>query len=509
MGEYALGSLWQSDNPLSATYPYLKPISSQRLVIDPNNTLTDDGTSDLQIAGAASFGTPTSRSIPVSSTPYSSNFTTAFSPVNGSSIRGTDNNSSSIYDDGSGNIYTTYDSSILATIDYSTGTVTDASGGAYYIVQFNYTYPGSLPPISLDGSSGDITSYGRVLAQGVIDEGGSEFGVQIGIGGQHDSPRFWLGNGTPNQNWQIDNFYGTMRFFIPGTVQMQMVPATVTGTTAQFQVNGDVYANNFYGTLANPTFSSLVNANGGITSPDATYPGSEKFGDSIIITGINATANGYGASSASNGFAGGYGAMTTDDSSVSVGANTYSAKEAVATGYGAYAANYALANGYGAYVGGIYSMGFGHGAYIANTNEIQFVTNDSTYGNVNLNGAYVQLDIYNGVADFQGNSVKGASIIKSGGTSTEFLKADGSVDSTTYLPYKTKGTATLVSGTKAITISGLTSSNQAFVQLVTPSGTLGAMYKAVCTTNTLTITAVSILGVTVTTDTSTLNYLII
>ena len=109
-----------------------------------------------------------------------------------------------------------------------------------------------------------------------------------------------------------------------------------------------------------------------------------------------------------------------------------------------------------------------------------------------------------------GGSIKSnTSFVLSGGTSSQFLKADGSTDSNNYLPYKAKGTATLASGTKAITISGVSTSNEAFVQLTTPSGTLGAAYKAVCTTNTLTITAVSVAGVTVTTDTSTLNYLVI
>lgn len=71
------------------------------------------------------------------------------------------------------------------------------------------------------------------------------------------------------------------------------------------------------------------------------------------------------------------------------------------------------------------------------------------------------------------------------------------------------GTATLVSGTKAITINGLGSTARAFVQLVTPGGTLGNGYKAVCTANTLTITSVTAAGATQTLDTSVLNYFIV
>lgn len=71
------------------------------------------------------------------------------------------------------------------------------------------------------------------------------------------------------------------------------------------------------------------------------------------------------------------------------------------------------------------------------------------------------------------------------------------------------GAATLASGTIAVTISGLTTSDRAFVQLTTPGGTMGAGYKAVCTTDTLTITSIAAAGTTVTTDTSTLNYMIL
>lgn len=72
------------------------------------------------------------------------------------------------------------------------------------------------------------------------------------------------------------------------------------------------------------------------------------------------------------------------------------------------------------------------------------------------------------------------------------------------------GQTTLVSGTKAITINGLTTSSRAFVTLVTPSGvTLTTTYQAVCTANTLTIQANVAAGTINTADGSTLNYIVI
>jgi len=72
------------------------------------------------------------------------------------------------------------------------------------------------------------------------------------------------------------------------------------------------------------------------------------------------------------------------------------------------------------------------------------------------------------------------------------------------------GQTTLVTGTKAITISGLTTGSRAIVTMVTPSGTtLTTSYQGVCTANTLTIQANVAAGTINTADGSTLNYLVI
>lgn len=72
----------------------------------------------------------------------------------------------------------------------------------------------------------------------------------------------------------------------------------------------------------------------------------------------------------------------------------------------------------------------------------------------------------------------------------------------------TGGQTALVAGTKAITITGLTTSSKAQVTFVSVGGTVTTtwQYAAVCTTNTLTITALTNTGTTDTTDTSILNY---
>lgn len=72
------------------------------------------------------------------------------------------------------------------------------------------------------------------------------------------------------------------------------------------------------------------------------------------------------------------------------------------------------------------------------------------------------------------------------------------------------GQTTLVAGTKAVTVTGVTTTSKAFCQRVTPSGvTLTIEYNAVCTSNTVTITADVAAGTINTADGSTMNYFVI
>ena len=72
------------------------------------------------------------------------------------------------------------------------------------------------------------------------------------------------------------------------------------------------------------------------------------------------------------------------------------------------------------------------------------------------------------------------------------------------------GQTTLVAGTIAITIPGVTASSRAFPSLVTANTTtLTTAYQTVCTTDTLTIQANVAAGTINIADISTLNYLVI
>lgn len=74
----------------------------------------------------------------------------------------------------------------------------------------------------------------------------------------------------------------------------------------------------------------------------------------------------------------------------------------------------------------------------------------------------------------------------------------------------TSGQTTLISGTKAISVAGVTTSSKAFITLVTPTGvTLTTQYQAVCTSGTVTLQANVAAGTINTSDGSVVNYFII
>lgn len=144
------------------------------------------------------------------------------------------------------------------------------------------------------------------------------------------------------------------------------------------------------------------------------------------------------------------------------------------------------------------------------------------------------LSNFTGSTDITISSVTGVSILgcifKASNASNTAINlntvTDASLSANTYTSYTTPNSFTasqsaligtnaqiaLVSGTKAITISGLSTTSRAMIQLVSQSGAASTVnYTAACTSNTLTITAVTSAGnnTTNTSDVSTVNYLIV
>lgn len=111
-----------------------------------------------------------------------------------------------------------------------------------------------------------------------------------------------------------------------------------------------------------------------------------------------------------------------------------------------------------------------------------------------------------GVATFS-STVTAASYIKSGGTSSQLLTADGTTKSIT------QGTATLSGGTVVVSTTAALTGSVIIVSLNTPGGTLGIAYASpsasIVNGTSFVINSVSAAGVLVATDTSTINWQII
>jgi|ERR1700722_154313 len=92
-------------------------------------------------------------------------------------------------------------------------------------------------------------------------------------------------------------------------------------------------------------------------------------------------------------------------------------------------------------------------------------------------------------------------------TASQLVGTDGSKN---LVSAASSGQTTLISGTKALSITGVTTSSKAFVQLVTPTGaTLTVERQAVCTSGTVTITALLSSDLINTSDGSVVNYFVI
>ena len=168
---------------------------------------------------------------------------------------------------------------------------------------------------------------------------------------------------------------------------------------------------------------------------------------------------------------------------------------------------------------------YGNNTYLGGTINLTAGTANITDLLDSVNETSLTGTVHNAIRTFKGNNIlnygngnTSIGVSTFGYAPTDKLEVNGNVSLLT-AGNKLKitegsggslGQTTLVSGTKAITISGLTTSSRAIVTLVTPTGTsLTTTYQAVCTSNTLTIQANIAAGTINVADGSTLNYLII
>jgi hypothetical protein len=118
------------------------------------------------------------------------------------------------------------------------------------------------------GSTGNLNVVGNLISTGygffpgAYNESATTSGVFIGnTGSGTPSPRIGFYNGNVTQNWQVDNYFGTFRWFTPGVSQMTLDPSgnvSILGTTANALVvsGGTILQGNL-----------TVNGTAGVTMP--------------------------------------------------------------------------------------------------------------------------------------------------------------------------------------------------------------------------------------------------
>ena len=283
------------------------------------------------------------------------------------------------------------------------------------------------------------------------------------------------------------------------------------------------------------------NISGGTGSTYSTLIGSNIFNNSNNNIGIGSnifTTNTTGGRNVAIGYANlSQGATGTDNIAIGYNAaykNNASANIAIGSSvlYNNVSGGENVGIGYVAmqYTTGGQNVGIGYAA-LQNTSSGSYnVAVGSNFAPVNVTGSYNTYlgsfaDSYSGLTALTNSTavgynskVTGSNIIQLGNSNISGVTTSGDLNlnntNKTIRLHKGStndmfGDLTLTAGTAAITITGLTSNDRAFTQLTSPSGIVGGIYKAVCTTNSLTITSLNTNGTTLTTDTSTLSYFIV
>jgi hypothetical protein len=130
------------------------------------------------------------------------------------------------------------------------------------------------------GLGASIDTYGNLTISGksgTFNETTSTIGISLGIA---DSARMLFCSGTSSQNWQLDNYGGTFRWFTPGVTRMSL-SGSGGGLTVNTQVTvAGTSGSNMATFQAAGTFVAGVDQNGGI------YPGNSTTATRPTVTTV-------------------------------------------------------------------------------------------------------------------------------------------------------------------------------------------------------------------------------
>jgi hypothetical protein len=154
-------------------------------------------------------------------------------------------------------------------IGYHTGAIgaNAANTGAFTTVTTtgNITISGNAAITGNTNITGNLTTSGSGYFYGAYNESSVLPGVFIGnTGSSTPSPRIGFYNGTTSQNWQIDNYSGTFRWFTPGVTQMQLDPGgNLSVVNGNVTVAGNVTVSGSAGIIQSNRTGFRVTGGGG------------------------------------------------------------------------------------------------------------------------------------------------------------------------------------------------------------------------------------------------------
>lgn len=152
------------------------------------------------------------------------------------------------------------------------------------------------------GINGNVNSSGSAGFSGVFNENTTTAGIFLGNAGTPGgvTPRAGFFNGNSSQNWQIDNWNGTFRWFTPGVERMKLdgntgqltVPSTVqsssTTTGALVVAGGAGIAGNLY-------------VGGNLIVSNVTYENQEVITTTEVVRGNIVAASGTASTNTTTG----------------------------------------------------------------------------------------------------------------------------------------------------------------------------------------------------------------
>ena len=147
----------------------------------------------------------------------------------------------------------------------------------------------------------NINSLGSGLFQGAYDEASTTSGVFVGnTGSGVPSPRIGFYTGDVSKNWQIDNYNGTFRWFVPNNTRMSLDAGgnlSIASGSVYLPASNSVYVNNKKA-VNGPAFRAYVAVNQTIPTGGAQTKvtfGSETYDTDNCFTGsaFTPTVEGY------------------------------------------------------------------------------------------------------------------------------------------------------------------------------------------------------------------------